>query len=231
MIMKKIISLIAIATFFISCSKQNNANFNIHGKITGLKKGTIFLEKLDLNGSQVLDSVYIDDAQEVFSFSENIKEADMFAISLDKSLTRRILFFGEPGTIDIETDLNKFISKAKITGSKQQDLLMEHDSYTKEIQFQNLDLIKEKFEAQKNGELDKVDDINNKYNHNLKRIYLFSANYAINNSSNVIAAYIAVTRMDNAAPKLKKQIYDALTPEVKESKYGLLLKEELDARL
>ena len=229
--MKNFFYLITIVILLVSCSEQKKGNFNIQGKIVGLKKGTIYLEKIDLDSTQVLDSITLNNSIETFSFSENIEEADLFAISLDNSMTRKILFFGEPGQMNIETDLNKFISNAKITGSPQQDLLKEHDSYAKQIQYQNLELIKERFMAQKKGELDKLEALDNKYNNNLKRIYLFSANYAINHSSDVIAAYIAVTRMDNATPKLKKKIYDALSPEVKESKYGLLLKKQLDVTL
>ena len=229
--MRNFLYIVICAVLFVSCSKSKNGNFNIQGKIVGLKKGTIYLEKINIDSTQVLDSVYINNGVETFSFSENIKEADLFAISLDESMTKKILFFGEPGQMNIETDLNKFISNAKITGSTQQDLLKEHDDYIKQIKFQNLDIIKDRFIVQKNGELDKLEELNTKYNNNLKRIYLFSANYAINHSSDIIAAYIAVTRMDNATPKLKKQIYDALTLEVKESKYGLLLKKELDATL
>ncbi|MGY5354859.1 DUF4369 domain-containing protein [Wenyingzhuangia sp. IMCC45467] len=229
--MKNFLYLITVIIFCASCTEKKQGNFNIQGKIIGLKKGTIYLEKIDIDSTQILDSVSVNNGTETFTFSEDIKEANLFSISLDKSLTRKILFFSEPGNISIETELNKFISKAKITGSVQQDLLNKHDEYTKQIQYQNLDIIKEKFIAQKEGALDKIAELDNKYNQNLKRIYLFSANYAINNGSNAVAPYIAISRMDNATPKLKKQIYDALTPEVKESKYGLLLKKELDITL
>lgn len=228
--MKKFIYFITVAIFCISCTEKNKGNFNIQGKIIGLQKGTIYLEKIDIDTIQVIDSIYIN-GKETFSFSNNIKDGDLFALSINQSDTKKILFFSEPGNINIETTLNNFIAKAKITGSKQQDLLTKHDVYTKEIQYQNLDIIKDRFLAEKDGDLDKINELNNKYNQNLKRKYLFSANYAVNNGSQVIAPYIAVTRMDNATPKLKKQIYDALTPEVQKSKYGLILKQELDLTL
>lgn len=230
MTMKKIIYFISAAIFCLSCTEKNKGNFNIQGKVIGLQKGTIYLEKIEIDTIQIIDSIYVE-GKETFNFSNNIQDGDLFAISIDQSNTKKILFFSEPANINIETTLSHFFSKAKITGSEEQDLLTEHDSYTKEIQYQNLNIIKDKFLAQKEGNLDKLNELTNKYNQNLKRKYLFSANYAVNKASHVIAPYIAVTRMDNATPKLKKKIYDALTPEVKASKYGLILKKELDLTL
>lgn len=228
--MKICIYFITAALFCISCTEHKKNNFNIQGKVFGLKKGTLYLEKIDLDTIQILDSISIY-GKETFSFSSNIDEANLFSISLNKSPNKKIIFLSEPGTINIETTLNQFFAKAKITGSKQQDLLAEHDRYTKEIQYENLNLIRDRFLAQKDGDLKKTNEINNKYNQNLKRSYLFSANFAINNNKNMVAPYIAMTRMENATPKLKKQIYDALTIEVKQSKYGILLKKELNLTL
>lgn len=212
----------------MSCSTKSDKNFIVNCKIYGLQKGTIYLEKFENNKLVVIDSVSIKDGTEEITFSNNITEPDIFIVSLEKSNSKHISFFGEPGTVNISTSLDKFYLKAKIKGSKQQELLEKHDEYIKKITDVNLDLIKEKFEAQKNNDLETVDEIEFKQNKNLKKQYLFSANYAISNKNNAVAPFIACTRMQKATLILKQKIYDALTPKIKESKYGKLLKESLN---
>lgn len=226
--MKNLSYLLGIILLCIGCTEEKKGNFNIQGKITGLQKGTIYLEKVAIDSAYVIDSIFIDNGTESFSFSEQINEPNLFSIYIDSSLTKRIFFFGEPGDMTIDTDLNKFIANAKITGSKQQDFLKEHDDYIKEIQYRNLDLIKQRFDAKKNGELDKLEELDAKYNLNQKRMYLFTTNYAINHADHIIAAYIGVTRINKVNVKLKQKIYDALSQEVKESNYGIFLKEQID---
>lgn len=227
--MKNFFYLIAIITLCFSCTKNNKGNFNIQGTISGLQKGTIYLEKVGIDTTYVIDSIYINNGTETFSFSEEIKEANLFSIYIDSSLTKRIFFFGEPGNMTINTELNKFITKAKVSGSKQQDLLKEHDDYIKEIQYRNLDLIKQRFDARKNGELEKLEELDKQYNLNQKRIYLFSTNYAINHPDDVIAAYIGVTKINDLNVKLKQKVYEALSQQVKESNYGVMLKKQIDS--
>jgi hypothetical protein len=40
-------------------------------------------------------------------------------------LDNNLLFFAEPGDISIETNLENYIADAKVTGSKNQDLLIK----------------------------------------------------------------------------------------------------------
>jgi hypothetical protein len=42
------------------------------------------------------------------------------------SLDNNLMFFAEPGTINIDTNLESYIANAKVTGSKNQDLFEEY---------------------------------------------------------------------------------------------------------
>lgn len=223
-----LLGLIVLAFTFNSCSNKKEGNFIVNTKIIGLKKGTIYLEKIENKKFIVLDSLYINNAKEEFSLNAQIKEADIYIISLNKSNEQHISFFAEPGVVNISTTLKDFNFNAKISGSEQQKLLEKHDEYTKRINDRNLDLIKEQFDAQKQNNILRSEEIEVKRNNNLKRSYLFSANYAIANKNKAIAPFIAYTRMPNATPALKQKIYDSLTSDIKESKYGKLLKESLN---
>jgi len=60
------------------------------------------------------------------------------------------MFFAEPGTINIDTNLDSFISSAKITGSKNQELYEEYKKINSRFRDENQTLIEQKFKALKN---------------------------------------------------------------------------------
>lgn len=225
----KILFYLLLGITIISCGNSNSKdNFVIQAQIHGLQKGTVYLEKFQNEKLTVIDSVYVDDANENITFSNHINEADIYVISLDKSNTKHISFFGSPGNVTITTTLAKFKEKAKIVGAIQQDVLDKHDAYLKKINDENLEIIKNKFDARKAGDTDKLALLENKEAQQLKRQYLFSANYAIANRHLAVAPFIAFSRMPKASLVLKQKIYDALTDDIKKTKYGLLLKESLN---
>lgn len=225
--MRPTIYSLLITLLFVSCSDTSDKNFIVKGEIIGLKKGTVYLEKVVDSKLIAIDSVYVDNGTEHFVFSNNIKEPELYIISLDKSNNQYFSFFGGPGEISVKTKLDDFFTKSKITGSEQQTLLEKHEEYTSKFSNQNLDLIKDGIEALKNNNQEAAQNVEEKKLQNLKRRYLFSANFAIANNDKAIAPFIAYTKMDLAAPKLKQKIYDALEDDIKTSKYGILLKESL----
>ena len=63
---------------------------------------------------------------------------------------------------------------------------------------------------------------------NLKRQYLYSINFAINNNDSEVAPYIALSDVFDAKSSFLDSIYNSLTPRISESKYGVILKEYLE---
>ncbi|MDB4297240.1 DUF4369 domain-containing protein [Flavobacteriaceae bacterium] len=226
--MKKLILLLFAITFLVNCKQSNKLNTTINGTVVGLQKGTIYLQEYTQNGKQTIDSITVN-GTDTFVFNFNLKEPQLLAITLNKNKEQTILLFAEQGTVDFKTQLHKFAFKASFKGFENQKLLEEHDNYTQKIKFQNLDLIKEKMDAVKSGaSKDSLKLIEDKYNRNLKRMYLFTTNYAIQHKNTPIAPYLALTKMERANPILKEKIYNALSIHIKESKYGLLLKKSLN---
>ena len=72
---------------------------------------------------------------------------------------QKISFFGEKGEITITSKLSKFVTSAKISGSKNQVLLEEHNAMTQKFNGKQLDFIKEKFEAKKDEDADLLSKI------------------------------------------------------------------------
>jgi len=225
--MKKIISCIVIVSLLISCGKTKNESLIVKGNIDGLKKGTLYLQKFKDTLLVSVDSINLfGDGN--FILADEIETPEIYYIVLDNKLEQKIPFFGEKGEIIINSKLSKFAISAKISGSKNQVLLEEHEAMAKKFSGKQLDLIKDKFEAQKSGDTALTSKIEKEETSLIKRKYYYSANFAVNNSEYEIAPYIALTELYYANIKLLDTVNNSLSKKVKASKYGLELKNFID---
>ena len=229
--------ILLLFLFFINCQQSKvNENKNlmiVKGKIEGLRKGKLFLQKVEDTLLISVDSIQISGTP-IFEFKTNIETAEIFYLYLDKedgdSLNDRILFFGEKGVIEINTLLKTFESSAEITGSKNQELLQEYISFNRKFNDQNLDLTQKFYQAQIQKNNDQADSLQYKIDNLLKRRYLYTINFAANNTDKNIAPYLALTRVFDANLALLDSIAVKMTPEVRESKYGKELVNFLEKR-
>ena len=196
----------------------------VKGQIEGLRKGTVYLQKIKDSILINIDSLTIEGIPN-FEFKQEINTPEVYFLYLNKedndSLNDRILFFGEKGKIVINTLLNTFESSAKVTGSENQVLLQEYRSISRKFDEQNLNYVKGYLNAIQT-KLDDVviDSIQTGIDNLLKRRYLYTLNFASNNGDNVIAPYIALTEVYDANIKLLDTVASKLSEEVKASKYG-----------
>ena len=65
-----------------------------------------------------------------------------------------------------------------------------------------------------------MDLVSKKLKNLVKRKYLYTTNFAINNADHEVAPYIALTELNNATLKLLDTINNSLSPKVKKSTYG-----------
>lgn len=218
--MKKIIVVLVGITMLFACSSKKEGNMVVKGQIKGLKKGTLYLQKMQDTVLVSVDSVGLL-GSDIFTLTDNIDSPEMYYLTFDGNTTdKRILFFGEQGNITINDDVKKFGIQPQITGSVNQKLLDDYYKITRRLNEENLTLIKENFEARKAKDEEKIKAIAQRANHLLKRRYLYTANFAVNNSSFEVAPYLALTQLVNANVKLLDTIQASLTPKVKKSKYG-----------
>jgi len=220
--MKKIISCIVLISLLIACGKTKNGSLIVKGDIDGLKKGTLFLQKFKDTVLVSVDSVQLN-GESTFTLVDDIKTPEIYYIALDKKVNQKISFFGEKGEITITSKLAKFVTSAKITGSKNQTLLDEHNAMAKKFSGRQLDLIKEKFDAQKNNDTELFTKLEKEETSLIKRKYYFSTNFAVNNGKFEVAPYIALTELYYANIRLLDTINNSLSKKVKASKYGLEL--------
>jgi len=225
--MKKIISFIILISLLISCGKSKNGSLIVNGNIDGLKKGTLYLQKFKDTVLVSVDSIHLN-GESNFTLVDNIENPEIYYVVLDKKPDQKISFFGEKGEISITSKLSKFATSAKITGSKNQTLLEEHEAMGQKFSGKQLDLIKEKFDAQKAGDTALVSEIEKQETSLIKRKYYYSTNFAVNNGDFEVAPYIALTELYYANIKLLDTVNNSLSKKVKASKYGLELKEFID---
>jgi len=213
-------ALLLFVFILISCGDKQH-DLTVKGHIEGLKKGTIYLKKVNDSTLVNVDSLIINGNSD-FELHSDLESPEVFYLYLDKNSSEedRITFFADKGITEINTSLKNFVFDAEIIGSKQQKTLEEYQSIISRLNNSNLDLIKEDFEAQREGDSAKLDTIQKQYDNYLKRRYLYTVNFALNNKDSEVAPYLTLTEIYNANINLLDTINNSLTPKVKDSKYG-----------
>ena len=224
--MKKL--LLAILSLFIlaSCENKPETNLQITGIVKGLQKGTLYLKKMSDSTYTTLDSIKIDGKSE-FESNIDLKSPEMLYLFLDRGETKsgdnNLMFFGEPGKINIATDLEYFYSKAVITGSKNNELFENYKKITSKYNEQQLELTVAKINALKNKQMDLIASIEEKSSVITKRKYLYAINFAVTNKDYEVAPYIALSEINDATVKYLDTIQKSMSPKVAKSRYGVML--------
>jgi len=222
--MKKSIIAFIATILVISCDKKEpTGGLHITGNVKGLKEGTLYIQRIEDTVLVAIDSIKINGSSSFESHIE-LESPEMLYLFLDRgvtnSLDNNIMFFADPGHINIDTDLDNFIYNAKITGSKNHDLYEEYKKVNSRFQNENLDLVEAKFKALKRQDQTAVDSLEAKNQSNIKRKYLFSTNFVINNKDHEIAPYIALSEIYDINIKFLDTIQKSMTPKVANSLYG-----------
>lgn len=217
--MKKTAVLLVLVLMF-SCGKEQH-DLTVKTSIKGLKKGTVYLKKVKDTALVTVDSIVVNGNSE-FELHSDLESPEVFFLYLDKNSKEndRISFFADKGITEINTTLKNFVFDAKINGSPQQKTWDDYKLIMSRFNDQNLDLIKENFEAKQKGDSTKYKNIQNQLDNLLKRKYLYTVNFALNHKDSEVAPYLALTEIYNAQVKYLDTINNSLTPKVKASKYG-----------
>jgi len=199
----------------------------VQGKIDGLKKGTVYLKKYIDTLLYTVDSTTLNGVNE-FILYDHVNSPEIYLLTLDNNTEKSIMFFGEPGEIKIQTKLEKYNTSAKITGSKNHELWEGYKHIISQFNGQQLDLIKAKFEAQKDNDAAALAKVMEDEKRLIRRKYLYTTNYAITNGKYEVAPYLAITELYYANLKLLDTVNNSLSQEIKNSKYGIQLQRFID---
>ncbi len=226
--MKKIIATIALLILVIACNSKEEGNMIVQGTIKGLKKGTLYLQKMKDSALVSVDSIALL-GNDKFILSDNVDSPILYYLTFDGNTTnKRILFFGEKGTITIKDKVDKFGFNPEISGSKNQEILDQYTKIRKKFQNERLQFIKKDFDAKKANDEALVIQLEKDYKKLTRRKVLFTTNFAITNANTVVAPYIALTEMYDASLKMLDTVNNSLSDKVKKSDYGKRLQKYLD---
>ena len=218
--MKKIIVVLVVSILMIACSSEKDGNMVVEGTIKGLKKGTLYLQKMNDTAIISIDSVNVlGDGN--FRLTDNVESPVMYYLTYDGNANdKRILFFGGKGNITINDNMNTFGFSPEIIGSPNQLVLDKFLKINNQFKNQRLEFIKKEFDARQSKNTDLIENLEKDYNKMIRRKYLYTTNFALSNSDSEASAYIALTELYDANIKLLDTINKKLSMDVKNSVYG-----------
>lgn len=226
--MKRILAVLVVAIVLYSCSSKKDGNMIVQGQIKGLKKGKLYLQKMQDTVLVSVDSVALN-GSDTFKLTDDVNSPVLYYLTFDGNTTdKRILFFGEQGTITINDNVDEFGLYPEISGSKNQEVLDQFNKVRSRFQTERLEFIKKDFDAKRADDKELIEKLERDYNRLVKRRVLYTTNFAITNSDFEVAPYIALTEMYDASLKMLDTVNASLTPRIKESEYGKRFQEYLD---
>ena len=226
--MKKLIAICAFSIMAFACSSKKEGNMVVKGQIKGLKKGTLYLQKMKDTVLVAVDSMTLlgDDK---FMLTDNIDSPVMYYLTFNgNAKDEHIMFFGEKGNITINDNIEDFGFKPEIKGSKNQEVMDKFHEIDKRFKEKNLEFIQKNFEARKSEDEDLIKQVEADYKKMIRRRFLFSTNFAVTNADSEAAPYIALTELYDANIQLLDTINKSLSDKVKKSDYGKRLQKFVD---
>ncbi|WP_456439124.1 DUF4369 domain-containing protein [Psychroserpens sp.] len=229
--MRYVLGILLLSFLMISCAKEEQHNFKLKGYVKGLKKGTVYLQKQQDSIIITIDSLEIK-GEPNFELHADLEEPEVLYLKLDKNASEEemVVFFADTGVTEVRSTRKLFNYNAKIKGSKQQDVLKEYLTTISKLNDRNLDALKSNFEASKTNDTTMNVSFEEQQNKFLKQKYLYTINFAMNNRDSEVAPYLAVYEIQNTTVHYLDTIYNSLTPSIKSSKYGKLLKKTINQR-
>lgn len=230
--MKTTLTIIFGLFLLIGCSSSEH-EMNLTGEISGLRKGTIYLQKIDDTTLITLDSMKVD-GKALFHFNAEIMSPEVYYITMqfaDSLKTEKsIAFFAEPSEIIVNSKLENFEIESMVSGSVNHQKWEDYQQLMKRYKDKNLELIEQQFNALKDGKDSIAQAVEGMQRKLLSSRYLATVNFAKNNNDFEIAPYLMLSEVANANLKYHDTIYKLLTPKIKDSKYGKALESFIQER-
>lgn len=227
--MKKLLLLITLITLLAACNdttEHGDANIHITGTIKGLKQGKLYIHQLRDTTLNALDSILFDGNSD-FESHITLETPEMLYLILDRGHTNStdnsLPFFAEPGTITINSSIDRFYTDAEIKGSQNHELYEQYLEIKSRYTGSNLELMKDSTEAKQANNNSRQDSISKQMDELLKRHYSVTANFAMNHADKEVGPYIALSEINGATIKYLDTIRKRMTADVAKSHYGKLL--------
>lgn len=198
--------------------------------VKDLKKGTLYLERVQDSILVAVDSMQITQEKPIV-LEADLNHPELFYVLLDRNkaddFDNRIPFFGEAGNISIQTTLDGYVTKAEVVGSPTQDIFNSYNKVISQFNNEELDLLAAYLQAQISQNSDSLALLEKQSTSLAKRKILFTANFAVNNRTSVIAPYLALYNLTSDSKSLLDTIAASMSDDVRNSSYGKQLRDYL----
>lgn len=198
--------------------------------VKDLKKGTLYLERVQDSILVAVDSMQITQEKPIV-LEADLNHPELFYVLLDRNkaddFDNRIPFFGEAGNISIQTTLEGYVTKAEVVGSPTQDIFNSYNKVISQFNNEELDLLAAYLQAQISQNSDSLALLEKQSASLAKRKILFTANFAVNNNTSVIAPYLALYNLTSDSKSLLDTIAASMSDDVRNSSYGKQLRDYL----
>ncbi len=229
---KFIVVLFCIGLSLLSCENEPKPNLVVKGKLEGVRKGSLYLQKMEDTLLINLDSIsFLGDKE--FTLKTYVEEPQLMFLYLKRFGSDKDAeyfdFFAEAGEFKFDINAENF-SQSK--AEKAPDNQIQYQNYLstlKRFNDINLDLISERIQTDKNDSL-AMQKVQDQFDNLLKRKYLYTINFALKNPDLEIAPFVILSEAYQANKKYLDTVYNTLTPEVKDSKYGIELQKLIELR-
>lgn len=198
--------------------------------VKDLKKGTLYLERVQDSILVAVDSMQITQEKPIV-LEADLNHPELFYVLLDRNkaddFDNRIPFFGEAGNISIQTTLEGYVTKAEVVGSPTQDIFNSYKKVISQFNNEEIDLLAAYLQAQISQNSDSLALLEKQSTSLAKRKILFTANFAVNNRTSVIAPYLALYNLTSDSKSLLDTIAASMSDDVRSSSYGKQLRDYL----
>lgn len=220
--MKNILLVVFISLSIFACTSEKEGSMVVEGNIQGMKKGTLYLQKVEEGKLISVDSIFLNGTS-IYRLVDNIEGPELYYLTLDQLKYGKIDFFGEEGNITINTKLEKFETAAEISGSKSNELLDEYFDMAKQFNGRQLEIFKEDFDAEKANDEERREELTAESKRLLKNKLRYAASFTMRNLDSEVAPFIVLTELGDAHITLLDTLNNSLTKSIQASKYGIAL--------
>lgn len=213
--------VIAFIGTLVSCS---NTDLKVNGTVEGLENGNFIVAKIEDNKPTNIDTVEVKNGK--FTYSEKLESADFRLFILQENPQKGMFMFVGNDNITLTASLDS-LDKVVIKGSESQDTYSSLIEGFKKVQEEKGKLYQEAQMAQMQKDSIKLESLKDAIELNDKKAEKVVYDFAKTNNNSPLAPWALNTIIQKFEFETVNPIYEALTQESKDSKYGVELSERL----
>ena len=217
--MKRILFILSISLFIISCKQESNTGFLIQGNIDNAQNNSLVkLIRTENRQEIILDSTRING--NTFQLKGNVDGADIYFLAID-GVQENIPIIVENETIDL-TIYADSIFASTIKGGKENAYFNEYQSFMRSLSNRNNKLSADFQAAQQQQDTEKIAELRTTYDSLMRENDAYEIGFLSENTNSTLAALILEGNLNGKKYSLNKikDIYADFSDSVKETRAG-----------